>query len=155
MDIRFLKLKLKEFERKKLVECKDISGEKCYKCINDLQGLEKKEVLQKKKPTPKKKSVPKKKPASKEQLVPIKKTSENTNKISSERQILMVAKLEESVKAHIEYLNKHPFDESKKESLKKTQKEIERITLELIKHSYYLCPYCIRVFRNNYEFPKN
>ena len=82
LDIRFLKVKLKEFERKKLVECKDISEEKHYKCINDLQGLEKKEILTKKRPTSKKKSVPKKRPLSKEQLVPIKKTSENTNKIS-------------------------------------------------------------------------
>ena len=42
LDVRFLKLKLKEFERKNLIECKEISEETHYKCPNDL--LYKKEI---------------------------------------------------------------------------------------------------------------
>jgi len=151
LDIRFLKVKLKEFERKKLVECKDISGEKYYKCINDLQDLEKKEVLPKKRPTSKKKSVPKKRPTSKMKSVPIEETLKNINKVRSGMLIIKVVKLKEIVKADIEFLKKHPYDEIRKEALKITQEEIEKVTLELIEYSYYLCPYCLRAFANNYD----
>lgn len=106
LDIKFLNLKLKEFERKKLIKCKDISGEKHYKYINDLQELEKKkEIFIKKSSPPKKKSIPKKKPALKKQLLSKKKTLENTNMIN---QIIKDARLKEYVKVHPEYLKTYP-----------------------------------------------
>ncbi len=44
LDVRFLKLKLKEFERKKLIERKEISEETHYKCTNN-DLLDKTEII--------------------------------------------------------------------------------------------------------------
>lgn len=155
LDIRYLKVKLKGFERKKLVECYVSSGEKYYKCINDILGLEKKEIFPKRRLTNKKNSLPKNKPVSKERLVQTEKTSENSDEISIGMKIMKVVKLKENVKAEFEFLKKNYYNESRTEALKKIQEEIEEITLELIEHSYFLCSYCNKTFTNDYDLNKH
>ncbi len=46
-DIRFVRIKIKEFERKKLIQQKEISGKKCYRILEKEKfknGIESKKI---------------------------------------------------------------------------------------------------------------
>ena len=168
LDKRYLKLKLKELERKKLIESKNLAGNICYKKVESLHT--KKSCSEKANRLPLTElSTEKTLETSSEnwknpkkirnyfqihreqhkQLVKNKKSKEKS--FNYESYIIKINRVQKNIKVHKERLKKDPKNTLTEDLLKKAKIYLDKLKTELENHSYFVCLICKRVFKSKKE----
>lgn len=150
LDNRLLKIKLKLLERKELIKSKRKEDNNYYKLISNLNNIEeppyknfskdKKDFLnhsQSKQTTD----------ASYDQTL-YDQSKSNNEELNLQSNILKINRYQKSIELQKARLRRDPYNSHLQTRLKRVQSQLNALTNELEKHSYFICLYCKKVFRN-------
>jgi transcription elongation factor Elf1 len=166
LDKRYLIIKLKGLERKKLIESKKLNGIRYYKKGKEVKSqvnhkssksISKEKVLRKVSENPKRLNKPRKKlkiPQKKPKIL-YSRRAKRKDQFNYESRILKMNKYQKSIEIHKERLRKDPNNAHIKDLLNKAKDHLNKLNLELKNHSYFVCLKCKRVFRSKSKLDKH